>query len=423
MESDFVLILGYLMAWMIVFVERFKRTKQFDAVSFTVVTYIIYAFFSYLLIKTANDFHPLHLFPFIYLFVLLYIGMLPLIKFSSSDNIKIKQPSITSLNILSLIFIISTLFYFPESISKMSQGITMMLLDSTYGLDMYNETMEGASEAGKSISNIASIISGAFTQIGLLMTVYYLTLPNGKKWIAIGLVISSIMTMAGGISTGQRGAIVEPLLVLMATYFLLKRFIIPRYRKPIKVAGVVLLSLLTLVVVLLTISRFDSPHSSMDARSSTFYYLGHANLIFNNYALDDNGIRYGDRTVPIFKKILGFSNVPNNFIERRAKYSQLKVNDEVFITYVGDIAIDYGPIMAFIIIVTFSLLFTNKLKAKNGVYGFHQLLLVHFVLYLCVIGGVKLFPYSDIGGNLKIITFILTYIFFKTSSSKQYKRI
>lgn len=423
MDSDLMLILGYLLAWVIVFVFRFRKTKQFDAVSFIISTYIIYAIFSFLLVKETNDFHPLHLFPFIYLFVLLYVGMLPIIKFSSSQNIQIQQPTITSINILSIIFIISTLFYFPESISKMSQGITMIMIDSTYGLDMYNETMEGASEAGKSVSNIASIISGAFTQIGLLLTVYYLTLTNGKKWIAIGLVLSSIMTMMGGISTGQRGAIVEPLLVLMATYFLLKRYIIPRYRKSIKIAGIILLSFLALVVTLLTISRFDSPNSSMDARSSTYYYLGHANLTFNNYALDDNGIRYGDRTVPIFKKMLGFSNVPNNFIERRAKYPRLKVNDEVFVTYVGDLAIDYGPIVAFIIIVTFSLLFTNKIRAKNGLYSFHQLLLVHFVLYLCVIGGVKLFPYSDIGGNLKIIAFVLTYLFFKISSSKKYKRI
>ncbi len=414
MNPDVILVFAYFLAWVVSFVIRYKKTRRFDAVAFIMLTYIIYAFFSFQLIRTTTDFSNLNLFPFLYLFIMLYIGMMPIIRFSNSEG-PIRQPSIISINTISIIFIVSTLFYFPESVSNMAQGFTMLMSDSSYGMDMYNESMEGAMDAGKGITNLASIISGAFTQIGLLLTIYYMTLPKGNKWILIGLFVASFMKMTGGISMGQRGTIVEPLLVLIATYFLLNRFIIPKYKKPIRIAGVVIISFLFISVLLITFSRFENRNSSMDSRSSTYYYLGHANLTFNQYALDDNGIRYGDRIVPIFKKLMGFPNVPDNFMERRAKYPLLKVNDEVFITYVGDIAIDFGPIVATIIIVLFSFLFSNSIRTKNGMYDFNQLLLVHFILYLCVIGGVKLFPYSDVGGNLKIITFILTYLFFKFS--------
>ena len=138
-----------------------------------------------------------------------------------------------------------------------------------------------------------------------------------------------------------------------------------------------------------------------------------------NYALDNNGIRYGDRTIPLFKRMLGFQNVPKNFIERRAKYPNLKLNDQSFSTYVGDIAIDFGPYVAVVIICFFSVLFTRLLAKRKQGYKFHQLLLVHFVLYICVIGGLKLFPYSDTGGNLKIIVFIAAYFLFYNDSLKQ----
>lgn len=411
MSTDAILVLIYLLAWIVTFIVRYRKKRSIDAGSFLVLSYIIYAVFSLLLVGSSRDFLPLKLFPFIYLYIMLLIGMMPVLKFRSTEGILIKNPSITVINTLSLIFIVSTLFYFPHNVSRMTDGLTKMMLDSSYGMDMYNESMHLTENSGHGISNLASIIANAFSQIGLFLTIYYLTLPAGKIWISIGLFLASFMKMAGGISMGQRGAIVEPLLVLFATYFLLRNYIIEKYRKSLVVIGTVILVFLAVPVILITISRFGSINSSTDSGESIYYYLGHENLIFNNYGLDDGGIRYGDRTIPLFKRAMGFFDVPSNFLERRAKYPYLKVNDEVFITYVGDIAIDYGPIAAFVIIVLLSVIITNSISVRHGCYHFHQLLLVHFVLYMCTIGGVKLFPYSDVGGNLKIIVFILVYTY------------
>ena len=137
-------------------------------------------------------------------------------------------------------------------------------------------------------------------------------------------------------------------------------------------------------------------------------------------SLDDNGIRYGDRTIPLFKRIVGFDNVPRNFFERRAKYPNLYLNDESFSTYVGDFAIDYGPALGLIIIIIISLTVYNKSKIRGDTIYLHQLLILHILLYMCTIGGLKLFPFADAAG-LQVIVYAIIYKILKISTSKVVK--
>ena len=90
----------------------------------------------------------------------------------------------------------------------------------------------------------------------------------------------------------------------------------------------------------------------MDVAESIEWYYGQSFLNFNNYGLDAGGIRYGDRTANFFKSFL-FDDVPHNFVERREKYSHLKIDDYYFYTFVGDFTIDYGPILAVLLFYNF----------------------------------------------------------------------
>ncbi len=171
-------------------------------------------------------------------------------------------------------------------------------------------------------------------------------------------------------------------------------------------------------MVLITVGRFGT--DNIDPLESIYYYAGIENINFNNYALDDNGIRYGDRTIPLFKRILGFDNVPRNFFERRAKYPNLYLNDESFSTYVGDFAIDYGPVLGLIIIIIISLTVYNKSKIRGDTICLHQLLILHILLYMCTIGGLKLFPFADAAG-LQVIVYAIIYKILKISTSKVVK--
>jgi hypothetical protein len=110
--------------------------------------------------------------------------------------------------------------------------------------------------------------------------------------------------------------------------------------------------------------------------------------------------------------MLGFDNVPHNFYERRAKYPNLKINDEAFIGFVGDFTLDFGPFIAPIIFIFFTLFILNNTRVRNGRILFHQLILLHFVMCICIQGGMKLFSYSDVS-NLRIITIFIAYWAFR----------
>lgn len=161
------------------------------------------------------------------------------------------------------------------------------------------------------IANLASIISNAFGNFGILLLFYYLTLNKHSKLILIGLFLSCIISILTNISLGQRGPLLEILLSLIITYFALKKFFQPKINKIIKIIGISLLIATSVPLIALTNSRFGNMEGG--SISSIYYYVGQENLHFNNYGLDNGGIRYWDRTFPLFKRMLGFDNVPHNF--------------------------------------------------------------------------------------------------------------
>ena len=197
---------------------------------------------------------------------------------------------------------------------------------------------------------------------------------------------------------------------MIITYFALRKFFQPKTKKYIRAIGVVLFIGSAVPTIALTNSRFGNTVGG--SQSSLYFYIGQSNLYFNNYGLDNGGLRYGDRTFPLFKRMLGIDNVPANFWERRDKYRNLKINDEVFISYVGDFTLDFGPFIAPLIFVFFTLLVLKLTKIHNGKIKFHQLILLHFLMCVCFLGGMKLFTFSDVGGNLQLIVYFFLFFLF-----------
>ena len=172
----------------------------------------------------------------------------------------------------------------------------------------------------------------------------------------------------------------------------------------------------TIPIIVLTNSRFSELQGG--SLQSIYFYVGQENLNFNNYGLDNGGIRYGDRTIPLFKRILGFENVPRNFWERRQKYPDLKINDEVFIGFVDDFTLDFGPIIPPLIFIIFTLFVLKRTKIRNKKILFHQLIRIHFVMCICMLGGMKLYSFADLAGNIQLIVYFLAYILFRLDHEK-----
>ena len=417
-------ILLYSIAWFVTIIIYQKKKKHFDAGSVILFSYLIYSIASLILYNIKdnifNTFNEIYLFPFIYLYLMLLLATWPVLRYDFNKINEIQKPNTILLNIISVIFITASLFHLPAIISDFYDGLIKLLFNSSGGQDLYDLGMVDADKIGDgSISNAPAIISSAMSGIGALLFFYNLTLKNYSKLIVIGLFLSCVVGILTSISRGQRGGVVETIFLMMITYFALRKFIPSKINRIIKGIGIAIVFIVAVPLIALTNSRFgEATDSSQD---SFFFYVGQCNLYFNNYGLDDGGIRYGDRTFPLFKQMLGFDNVPHNFMERRQKYSNLKINDEVFYTFVGDFTIDYGPYVAVVLFLIFTVIIINKTKIRKGRILFHQLILLHFVMSVCILGGMKLYPFSDIGGNLQLLVYFIAFIIFKIDYIKSLK--
>ena len=398
---------------MITFLVYLRKKKSFDAGACLILAYLVYSFFSYCAYNNIyfNYFNELKVFPYIYLYTSVIIVMYPVLKTDTSENTQFVRPNIILFKTYCIFIILFSLVQLPDIISQFKGGLMRMLSSASGGAELYSEAIERVEDWGGGISNLFAIFSGAFSGVAILVFFYSLTMPECSRILKIALILPCFHGILCGIATGQRGAMIQPILVMLVTYFALYKHLPNKINRILKTFGIVTAVLISIPFIIVTISRFDRANSNIS--DAIFYYAGQSSLYFNNNALDDNGIRYGDRTIPLFKRIVGYSDVPKNFVERREKYPNLKMNDEVFCTFVGDITIDFGPILGFILMVICSTAILIKTRSQGNNLYFHQLIALHFVMSLCIVGGVKLYPFADVSGNLQLIVYFLSYILFK----------
>ena len=413
--STFYIIL-YLLLWVVTLLVYRRRGQERDAGWLIIVSYIGYALFSLILFRHADGeyyvFLPMRLWPFVYLYCMLLLALWPLIRFHKSNVTTIIEPKMWILNTLSVIIILSALACIPTLLKHLQDGSFLRLLqDSSAGQELYSEALAESEEAGSGISNIPSILLNALSDLALLLFFYYLTLKQRHPLLIAGLSIAIGIVLLTPILSGQRSNTVTTLLTFIGAYFLLRRYLGERLRRWVNILGLGLILVLSIPLAAITLSRFDQRRGG--AVGSVVYYIGQANLNFNNYGLDAGGIRHGDRTINLLKRVIDPYNTPKNFQERRDKYPDLKMDDNVFYTFVGDFTLDFGPWKTVLIFLIFNMLVVSATRSQTDDQGkaslaFHQLLLLYMVTCIAMQGGFWLFGYADTAG-LRLIALLLLY--------------
>ena len=406
----------YLLAWVVTFII-YKKRHPFNAGCGLICLYLLYATTSLLLYNTVSVYDyekrwSLSMLPFIYLYLSLLIFSLPVLKLNTTCSTTIIAPNNRIINTLAIIIVLASLLSVRNIIDELSKNIYLLFIDTSAGQETYMNSAANAADKGKSISNIFSIIFNAFTDFGVFLLFYFCTIKRCKfnNILIIGLITALILGVLTSLASGSRGAFVNKTILVVNTYLLFSRFLNSEIKRKLKSIGLILIALLFSVFLAITNSRFGAVKGRSNT-ASIFDYSGQANLNFGTYAFNNGGLRYGDRTIPLVKKILGFNDVPDNYVERRNKYQNLKINDEVFVTYIGDIVFDFGSIGGILLISFVSYLFLKLTKPINGKILFHRFILLHLILSICSQGGF-LFPYAD-AGNLVLFVYAGLYILFK----------
>lgn len=406
--SSITLVAIYAIAWAFVF---YKHRKQcMGAISsggFILLTYLLYAVSSFFLYQVrADDFGRMHILQFVYLFALLYIGLKPVLEYDKAKVTQIIAPPEIVLKLFSIIYVISTLLYLPSAISSIQEGLTTLLLDPSGGADLYNERLNSGQQGDNGISNLFSIFYNIFSDCAVLVYFYYLTKPEGKKYLISVLTMSILASILISLATGNRTQVTLVVLSLIASYLLFKDLYNQKIKKIVSVFGFLLAILVAFLFLVLTASRFgDLSDGGFD---SMLYYIGQANLYFNKYAFDLGGIRFGDRTINLFKDFAGF-DVPSGIFDTRDKYSNMVADDSIFTTYIGDFVLDFGPWLTPLLVIIFTLLILKQTKTKKGIIHFYKLIPIHYVMNVCVKGGMYLFCYPFLQ-NLQILAYVFFYV-------------
>ena len=402
----------YTLLWIWTFRSYYKKKRTIDSGGVIILLFCLYAVcgcFLYIdewIGETYNK-YPLSLFLFVYLYIMLLVSIYPVMKFDSRKIVYLKANNYVVIDTIAVIFIIASILTLPETISKINAGITQILIDTEGGVDLYREKMETSVEisSDRSITNLPSIFINVFSGVAILILVFNLAVGR-KKRLMVYLFLSMLLLPFYHLAESQRGPALELPMILCVSFFMFYHWYSEKLRKWALRTMLAFALAFLIPFLAISISRFGERDGGVT--SSLINYTGQNILYFNIYSIDNNGIRYGDRCFPLFKEVLGFDNVPKSFWERRLKYPNLKINDEVFINYVGDFVLDFGLIITVFIFIGFSLWFYRCTKYRGNVYYFHNLVIIIFLIELSAQGGMKLFPFADTSG-LKIIAYVLTY--------------
>ncbi len=412
--SNTILII-YILLWIIVFFIQKKHTTYFGPCLFVILTYVVYSVLSFLLYQTdeRSRYGQLSFFPLAYLFIMLIIALCPGIKYERSEISRIQKPSMIILYSFFIVYGICTIATLPSAISDVRSGLFLILNNADAGAQIYKEARQNAVSSDGSISGILgffTIIHNLFRDISIFALFYYLSLKERIRSISIYLIVVLVVDILISIARGGRTTFMMIIFSIAIAYFIFKEYWPDKQRKIVKKIIPVAMVLLLIPFMALTSSRFGNNTGNNAAINSIINYAGMANLNFDTFVFDSNGIRYGDRTANEFKRMLGF-DVPAGIRETRIKYSNMSISDAKFYTFVGDFVLDYGPIVTAILFCVFSAIICYMSRTRDGSIPFHKLLLVYFSLCVCSQGGMYLFYYSFIY-NLVILAFLLMYIVF-----------
>lgn len=411
---DIVYALIYIVLMACIFWRHQRQIEwRWGAGSIILLTYVLYpivgAFWFFDPNRPYGEVVPLRLFPFIYLALMEWIALRPTLQYDRNDIQKIEPPTILFLNIFAIIYILCTLMQIPNILSHMADGLRSIMMDSDAGADLYYESQSEDSNYDGAISNIPAIIFNIFSPLAFFLFFYYLTLEKRRLWAILGFGVCILIKSFHSLSNGQRTEVTMSVFNIIIAYLALKPMLSQQVKRWVRVILISLAILITIPFIALSVSRFGEEEGGL--LGGLIYYTGEAPYYFNNYALDADGIRYGDRTCNVFKKLIGLSS-PNGIFDVRNTYYDMKMDDSIFSTFVGDFVLDFGGTVTAILFILFSIVFCllTRTNAPNRI-PFHRAVLVYFAMTVCMQGGMYLFNYS-FEANLQILAVFIFYLFF-----------
>lgn len=416
--------------YLVAFLVSFRKTASEKAGGFYTlwsphrVTFGLYFFVSivaiFLYINPISPFDfDLKYFPFIFLwfFLVIFASLLKRVV-KTKRGVDIQEKEYDFLYFCG--WLTAAIIIANSTISLSSIGLSD-LFSSEGIINNYIHSQETLSESYSTGTNYLNLANYVVTDLAVFLLA--ISLFRQKKWLFTLLFIAIILNNLVALSRGARSYLTTQVISFYFFYFLFSPLLSEKTKKVAKVGGSILLAFVCSLFVLITLSRFSDKESVQNQMLSykTQSYTSQSMLVFNEYAFNANGIRYGDRTVPLVRKSLGLK-VSTNYYERRDQFHSMLVDDSYFITFVGEFMLDFGPGGAIVILLLLWLFFFAILR-KNKHWTVAHLLSMFIIFQLCTY-GVTLFPFAEKAGNLRLLLYAfvgITCFVIRQSQKRRYR--
>lgn len=301
------------------------------------------------------DFTNVTLFPYIYLFVTTLLFLYPIFNFQkyvdrisfSLSEVKVKRFIV----IYTLCALFSIYCYYQTIVSNVSLETLSEIRQSHYEGDTL-----------KAYDNIIEqvIMLFVFNFNPLAAVVFFYALAFFRKklsrfWIwGMGIGVFGPPFMVA-IMTSSRGMLINELFLLLVCYCLFSSFYPRRLKRILAFLTVAVLVIFSLYSALVTESRFGK---GSDAVSSIICYFGQPTIIFNSQTMDISSYANGNRF--FYPVIEYFGGDPGSVVSKIVKGWS-----PCFDTFIGDLYVDFGPILTLLIALVVPYMIDSYFRRKK----------------------------------------------------------
>lgn len=379
--------------------KYYKTYKSFDH------TFIVMALYASVAITGIGYFtliydipKPVTITPFIYLFVTASILFRPLIKTRNLNNKLHALIDSRALNYLIIIFVICAFINL--------YNIWTDVLANIISGDWQSVKVDAYMQNGNGVGFIAAY-TGAFAKYFCYLIYpycfYSYTKKQNKMWRTTFILLLAVTSsLFQYLMTAYRGGIFSIIVLLLINFVIFQKNIPLQRKKKLYVVGGIMMAALLIIAMSITNSRFEDSKTTTPLES-LFLYFGQSMVNFNggiaNSATSYMGGKY------FFMAKLGLDKT-DFWID--SKYNILTNDGSDFDTLIGCFYIDFGPILAFVILSVVSYIMMRLLKFRPNSWA--TLYALMFYLDMLVAGVFHGPSYmSQIVTNV-IVIYILIFI-------------
>ncbi len=415
---DNVYLILYAMLWFFTVYAYRKRIKQ---ITLALSLLLLYACMAPVCIYLYNSEYAylyyekeLTFVGFFYLYIMIMLALMPILGTKEEKLTGIWIPNSTIITPCCVVVSILCIYGFISCLPKLQEGLIIMLSgsDEIVGLyeDAKSDRMDMKSFSGSiSFLNVLSNVSDFIIPILFFL---YLLLDKKNKLVIVLLFLGLLKVPILGIANASRFQLISQVFVVFLLFFFFQPYMKQSIVKATKRIFVIVVSFIFVLFLSVSIVR-----AVVDNKSDTVYglarYYAQGPIVFDNFCLDANGTREGHFTFPLVINALGGESMSEN--DLRLKYSHMKVDNSKFTTFVGDYVLDYGPIMAFMMFVLYSLYMSKRLKNKGSLI-FSQLIILYLCMRFCC--GFYQYQLGSTSGNLFVFLSLFLSMLFSNKKNQ-----